>query len=225
MGDHLKSPPTSLIQRGVGGLFLIVFLCLFVPGCNNRPQPTGVEFDEIDTSREPFQTSIASQEPILIKVKRGDFRITPVAEYKIAALIVSNEFYSEGWNAKVSPVDLGLAWGKLADPEFRKYVSYNQSSRWLSFKVKADSPLDFAYIVGHASNHHIIPATQNIWYAVKAIKKKKKVILEGLLVNVAGNYEGKNVRWNTSLSRTDSGDGACEILYLTKARIVDKVYE
>jgi hypothetical protein len=42
-----------------------------------------------------------------------------------------------------------------------------------SFKVETES-LDFAYIIGHASNHHIIPATRNIWYAVKAIKKKEK---------------------------------------------------
>ena len=224
MDDHLKLPPISLVQRGVGGLFLILFLYLFASGCN-RPQPTGMEFDEIDTSKEPLQISVPSHEPIMVEEKKAELKITPVAVYKIAALVVGIESYSYGWNAKISPVDLALAWGKLADPEFRKYVSYSLSNRWVSFKMKEGSPFDVAYVISHASNHHIIPANRNIWYAVKTIKEKKKVVLEGFLVSVSGTYEGKTVWWNTSLSRIDSGNGSCEILYVMKARIEEKVYE
>lgn len=209
----------------MGGLFLILFLlCWVVSGCN-RPHATGVEFDEIDTSQDPLQIFVPSQEPILINSKEVELKITPVAVYKIAALVVSTGSYSYGWNAKISPIDLALAWGKLADPEFQKYVSYSQDNRWVSFNIKKNSPLDVAYVTSHASNHHIIPATQNIWYAVKTIKKKKKVSLEGFLVNITGSYDGKTVWWNTSLSRTDTGNGACEILYVTRARIGTKVYE
>jgi hypothetical protein len=205
-------------------LFLILFLYLVISGCN-RPQATGVEFDEIDTSQNPLQIFVPSQEPILINVKKIELKITPVAVYKIAALVVGTESYSYGWNAKISPIDLALAWGNLADPESQKYVSYSQDNRWVSFNIKKNSPFDVAYVTSHASNHHIIPATQNIWYAVKTIKKKKKVLLEGFLVNITGSYDGKTVWWNTSLSRTDTGNGACEILYVTKARIGNKVYE
>ena len=117
-----------------------------------------------------------------------------MASYKIAALVVGKESYSYGWNAKISPIDLALAWGKLADPESQKYVSYSQSNRWVSFKMKEGSPFDVAYVISHASNHHIIPATRNIWYAVKTIKEKKKVVLEGFLVNVC-----RDLRWENGL--------------------------
>ena len=221
---YLKPPPISLSQKGIGGLFLILILYSLISGCN-RPRSTGLEFDEIDTSQDPLQIAVPSQEPRLIDVKKVELKITPVAVYKIAALVVGAESYSYGWNAEICPVDLGLAWGKLADPEFQRYVSYSQDNRWVSFNTKKDSPFDVAYVTSHASNHHIIPATQNIGYAVKTIKKKKKVVLEGLLVNITGTYDGKTVWWNTSLSRTDTGDGACEILYVTKARIGNRVYE
>ena len=216
--------PISFFERGIGGLFLLLLLCLLVAGCN-RPQPTGVESDEIDASEDPSQTPLSSQESVVVEMKKGECRLTPVAEYKIAALVVGKETYSYGWNAKVSPIDVALAWGRLADPESRKYVSYSQSNRWTSFKMKEGSPFDPAYIVSHASNHHIIPSTRNLLYAIKTIKEKQKVVLEGFLVNVAGTYEGNPVWWKTSLSRTDSGDGACEILYVTKARIGNRIYE
>jgi len=221
---HLKPPPISLRQKGIGGLFLILILYSLIAGCN-RPRATGVEFDEIDISQDPVQISVPSQDPILVNWKKIDLKITPVAIYKISALVVGTASYSYGWNAKISPMDLALAWGKLANPEFQKYVSYSHGNRWVSFNIKKDSPLDVTYVSSHASNHHLIPATQNIGYALKTIQKKKKVVLEGFLVNVTGTYDGRPVWWNTSLSRTDTGDGACELLYVTKARIGNKVYE
>lgn len=219
-----KSPPISLSQKGIGGLFLILILYSLVSGCT-RPRSTGVEFDEIDTSQDPVQIFVPTQEPILVNWKKIDLKITPVAIYKVSALVVGAASYSYGWNAKISPMDLALAWGKLADSEFQKYVSYSHDNRWVSFNIKKDSPLDVTYVVSHASNHHLIPATRNIGYALKTIRKKKKVVLEGFLVNVTGTYDGSPVWWNTSLSRTDTGNGACEILYVTKARIGNKVYE
>jgi len=222
--SHLKLPPISFDPKGIGGLFLILLLYLLISGCN-RPQTTGVEFDEIDTSQEPLQIAVPSQEPIILEGKETELKITPVAIYKIAALVVGTESYSYGWSAKISPVDLALAWGRLADAESRKYVSYSLSNRWLSFKMKERSPFDVAYVISHAGNNHIIPATRNVWYAVKTIQEKKKVVLEGFLVSVSGTYGGKTVWWNTSLSRIDSGDGSCELFYVTKARIGNRVYE
>ena len=222
--DCFKSPPIVPGLKGMGGLLIILLLFLLISGCNS-PHPTGVEFDEIDTSRDPVQTVSPSQDHILVEWKKGNLRITAVANYKIAALVVGTESYSYGWNAKLSPVDLALAWGKLADPQFRKHVSYSVSNRWVSFKPNKGCPFDAAYVISHASNNHIIPSTMNIWYAVKTIAEKKKVALEGFLVNVSGTYEGRPVWWNTSLSRTDSGNGSCELFYVTKVRIENKVYE
>jgi hypothetical protein len=222
--SHSKLPPISFGPKGIGGLFLTFILCLLISGCN-RPQTTGVEFDEIDTSQEPLQIAIPSREPIIFEGKETELKITPVAIYKIAALVVGTESYSYGWTAKISPVDLALAWGKLADPESRKHVSYSLSNRWVSFKLKEGSPFDVSYVISHGSNNHIIPATRNVRYAVKTIKEKKKIVLEGFLVSISGTYGGKTVWWNTSLSRIDSSDGSCELFYVTKARIDKRVYE
>jgi len=43
------------------------------------------------------------------------------------------------------------------------------------------------------------------------------VNLEGRLVDI----EGKEARMTTSMTRSDTGAGACEILFATSARIVE----
>jgi len=205
-------------------LILTVLILCFLSACS-RPQKSGMDFDEIDTSRDPIQRSVASNDPILIEKKEGHYTLTPVAEYQLAGVVVSKETYSYGWNAEISPIDLAIAWGKLAEPEYEKYVSFSQRNRWYFYEYKPESPLDHSYIISYSSNNHIIPATENISLALKAIAKKEKVILEGILVNLKGTYKGGTVYWNTSLTRKDTGDASCELFYVTKLRIGSDVYE
>jgi len=210
----------KLFSGIIGGL---VILCLLA-SCS-RPQKSGMDFGEIDTSKDPIQRSTPSNDPILIETKEGHYTLTPKAEYQLAGVVVSKETYSYGWNAEISPIDLAIAWGKLAEPEHEKSVSFGQRNRWYFYEYKPESPLDNSYIISHSSNNHIIPATENISLTLKKIQKREKVILEGLLVNLNGTYKGGKVYWNTSMTRKDTGDGSCEIVYVTKIRVNTDVYE
>ncbi len=204
-------------------ILTILFLCLLA-GCD-RPKMTGIEPDEIDTSQDPVQMAYRADEPIIMEVKNGYFTITPVAEYKISGVVVGMGTYSSGGDGEISPVDLTISWGKLADPGSNRYIDYTQGKRWYSYQYKQGSPFDNSYIISHSSNNHIIPASGNIRRAVKSVKKKDKVVLEGFLVNLKGVYKEQPVTWNTSLSRTDSGGGSCELFYVSKVRIGTNVYE
>ena len=204
-------------------IVIILFLC-FLSGCN-RPKLTGVESDEIDTSQDPIQTAYKADEPITREVKNGHFTLTPVAEYKISGMVVSKEAYSSDWDGKISPVDLAIVWGKLAEPEYDSYISYSQRNRWYFYNYKSGSPFDNSYIISRSGNHHIIPANENVHRAIKTIKEKERVVLEGFLVNIKGTYKEQTVTWNTSLSRTDTGNGSCELFYVSKVRIDTRVYE
>jgi hypothetical protein len=186
---------------------------------------TGLETDEIDTSQDPIQTSYKSDEPILREIKNGLFMITPVAEYKISGMVVSKESYSSGWDGGISPVDLAIVWGKLAEPDYERYITYSQGNRWYFYQYKPGSPFDNSLVISHSANNHIIPANENIHEAVRTIGKKDKVVLEGFLVNIKGTYKGQRVTWNTSLSRTDIDSGSCELFYVSKVRIGAKIYE
>ena len=204
-------------------ILIIIFLC-FLSGCN-RPKLTGVESDEIDTSQDPIQASYKSDEPIIKEIKDGHFTMTPVAEYKISGMVVGKETYSTGWDGEISPVDLAIVWGKLAISEYDQYITYSQRNRWYFYQYKAGCPFDNSFVISHSANNHIIPANENIHEAVKTIGGKDIVVLEGVLVNIKGTYKGQPVTWNTSLSRKDTGNGSCELFYVSKVRINTKVYE
>ena len=181
--------------------------------------------DEIDTSRDPIQVPFKADEPIIREIKNGYFIITPVTEYRLSGVVVGKGTYSSDWGGEISPVDLAISWGRLAQPESSQYIKYTQGNRWYLYQYKPGSPFDNSYIISHSSNNHIIPATENIRRAVKAVRKKDKIVLEGFLVNVKGIYKEQPVAWNTSLSRTETGSGSCELFYVSKVRIDTKVYE
>jgi len=205
-------------------LISTILLFCVLTACD-RPKMTGIEPDEIDTSQDPIQMPYKADEPIIREVKDGYLTITPVAEYKIYGVVVGKGTYSSDWDGEISPVDLAVAWGKLADPEASQYITYNQGYRWYFYQYKAGSPFDNSYIISHSSNNHIIPSNENIRRAVKAVKRKNKIVLEGFLVNLKGTYKERPVTWNTSLSRTDTGNGSCELFYVSKVRVDTKVYE
>ncbi len=211
----------------MGKKFLFSFtllILLFFLGCE-KAQITGVGSEGIDFSQGPVQSSLPSSEPILKETREGRFTLTPLTEYKLTGMVVSVRSYSDGWESLVSPYDLAIVWGKLTEPEYERFISYSQRDRWYFYRYQKDCPLDETYIISHSSNNHIIPDNENIRRALKTIKKKDKVVLEGFLVNVKGNYKGQEVYWNTSLSRSDTGNGSCEIIYVSKIRINDNIYD
>lgn len=214
-----------LVKRKWALWFLTIILSLgILSGCD-RPKVTGLEPDEIDASRDPIQMSCSVNEPIIREVKNGYFTITPVAEYKLSGIVVGQGNYSSAWDGKISPVDLAIAWGKLAEAHSDRYVTFTQGNRWYFYQFKSGNDFEPSYIVSHSSNNHIIPANENIRKAAKMARKKDKVILEGFLVNLKGIYKEQPVVWNTSLSRTDAGSGSCELFYVLKIRIGSNVYE
>ncbi len=211
-------------RKSLFWIILMILLFWLLTACD-RPRMTGVETDEIDTSKDPIQTPYKSDEPIIKEIKNGQITITPVTEYKISGVVVGKGTYSSDWSGKISPFDLAIAWGKLARPEYGRYISYSPGYRWYFYQLRTGSPFDNSYVVSHSSNNHIIPANENVRRAVKKVKRKDKVVLEGFLVNLRGTYRGQPVAWNTSLSRTDAGSGSCELFYVLKVRIEKKVYE
>ncbi|MDD5473003.1 MAG: hypothetical protein PHU34_02525, partial [Candidatus Methanoperedens sp.] len=65
------------------------------------------------------------------------------------------------------------------------------------------------------SNNHIIPANNSILSALNTIRVGNNITLKGFLVNVIDNTASYSKTWITSQRRTDIGEGACEIVYVT----------
>lgn len=208
-------------------LSFIVCLVLLasLAGCGAALEVTSIAAYPVDVLQDPVQTACDGAKPIVMETKAGLFTITPIVAYRAAAMVAGSERYSFGWNAEISPCDFALAWGDLTKSAVTPYISYSQSGRWYFYRYKAECPVSGNYIATHSSNHHIIPANDNVRRAVLAIRRKEHILLEGFLVNVDGTYKGRAVWWRSSLSRSDTGDGSCELMYVTRVQVDNYIYE
>lgn len=212
-------------------LFFIVIILFSIYNDANKPTTSykSYKYDdvgEIDVSKDPEQTAALFAQPIIVRVHNIDFKLFPQANYKISGIVLAkNTFFIMDAGADLAPIDVGLAWGKMAEPEYDKYMSYSSQSRFLQWNYNSNFPFTFEFLNSHVSHNHIIPAGENILKAVKSFKNKEKVYLEGYLVNVESEYNGGKFTWNTSLSRYDKSAGACEVFYVKKVRIGNNFYE
>ncbi len=159
---------------------------------------------------DPVQVNLTNYQEVFIPGKEGEVKATLVAEYTIEAVVKGTQKYSD-YPSQIASRDFILAWGELNKKEVGKYIKYSQSGRWYYYRYFEGLPVSVDYIGGHSANVHIIHKDEEVLNEIKKIDKGDHVILHGYLVNV--NF--KDGPWNSSLSRNDTGNGACEIMYVT----------
>jgi len=195
-------------------------------GYDYYTQPVSeVVSEQIIITEEPMQDSEINIGSVDLGFDEKEVVLTPVAKYDISAEVVGRKNYYTGFDSEFEPTDLALAWGKLVDDNYNQDIKYSQSGRWYHFRYGPNAKLPDQYIADHSANVHIIPGSNNIKQAVRRIKKGQLVHIEGYLINVNAKDKGQDWKQRTSIVRTDSGAGACEIMYVQKIQIDDKIYE
>ena len=120
----------------------------------------------------------------------------------------------------LSPCDFALAWGNVAKYNDEVNLNWSQKNRWYYWKADSVSEIDQMGgtdgVNKHSANCHIVPATDTVKKVVKNIKAGDIVELKGYLVDIQGTKgNGTTVSWTSSTTRDDTGDGACELIYVT----------
>ena len=172
------------------------------------------------TVQGPIQKRISAPQTFSLEHGGGDWLVTPKADYDIEALVMRNEHYVIDEWAWMAPYDLVLAWGHTAEEEYVNQISYTQSNRFYYYRYQKSDIINGRYVIDHTANTHIIPANPEIKDIMDKVKKGDTVHLKGQLVYIDVKYDnGRSRWWRTSLTRTDTGDGACEVFYVTDATI------
>jgi hypothetical protein len=103
----------------------------------------------------------------------------------------------------------------MSDSAVSHDIDVGQSGRFYHWQVKS-FPIPRQELESHSANMHMVPANAQVAHALKRVRAGDVVTLDGLLVEAdkPGGW-----RWRSSMTRTDTGAGACELVYVKDLRI------
>lgn len=141
----------------------------------------------------------------------GDHELRALAEFALTARVLSTERYRTGREARLSQIDLALGWGRMADPKVVERLAISQSGRWYHWRYEGAPPIPHREIERSSANMHLIAATPEVARTLGALRRGDLVSLTGYLVEAKGS---DGWRWRSSLTRDDTGNGACELIFV-----------
>lgn len=145
------------------------------------------------------------------------YTVTPLADFEVNAKVLSRHDYSRGREAELSPIDLALGWGDMTNPDVLSQLEISQKGRFYHWRAK-QLPLPMQSIITQSANMHIVPADEFIKDNLKDIKRGDVVRLTGQLVRIEAD---DGWRWSSSLTRKDTGNGACEVVFVSEFDILN----
>ena len=155
----------------------------------------------------PVQTGFESAPPA---IAFKDATLHPLAQFTLTARVLSRDDYHLDAESDISPTDLAFGWGRMSDSAVLRDIDISQGGRFYFWRTRA-FPIPEREIETHSANMHMIPADASVARALKRVRVGDVVTLDGYLVEAdkPGGW-----RWRSSLTRDDTGAGACELVYV-----------
>ena len=186
----------------------VVFLVFLVLGLWFSTRQSPANWKGMPAPRDPQQVTTG----VPAAFQHEGLTIEPLARYSVTAVVLSRDRYRFDPGAKIAPVDLALGWGPMSVAGVINGLKITQGGRFYEYSWREEPPLDPDQIISHSANTHCIPATPLVRRKLLQVKRHERVTLEGYLVQVSGD---DGFVWRSSLTRADSGGGACELIWVT----------
>ena len=150
------------------------------------------------------------------QLQKGDTTLATRAHFDITARVLSRKDYPSRADGDLVPVDLAMGWGRMSDSAVLANIDIRQSGRFYYWHVD-EFPIPQREIETSSANMHIIPADDDVKYQLEQVRAGQVIHLEGFLVDATrpGGWH-----WKTSMTRDDTGAGACELIYVERVDVV-----
>lgn len=145
-------------------------------------------------------------------IRKDEYQLRLLAEFAIDARILAREDYSFGRESDLSPWDFALGWGDMARPEVADKFSIRQSGRWYYWRSE-QLPIPRRAVETSSANMHLVPASDEVRDQLEALDEGDEISFKGFLIEARAD---DGWRWRSSLTREDTGDGACELILVTE---------
>ena len=176
---------------------------------------------------EPPKGMLVAQEPKQSAVRGsrkmfsvGEYQLEAQASYHVRARLLHRMSYQFDASAAVSPLDFALGWGPMSMTEVLDQLDISQGGRFYTYRWRDQPPLPAEIIAQTSANTHLIPADARVLGSLDKMRQGQVIELTGYLVNVSGP---NNFTWQSSLTRADTGGGACEVMWVESAEVIENL--
>jgi len=174
--------------------------------------------------RAPEQTS-STRDRFDFTYRKSTYAVTPRAEYNIAGVVVTHNNISGLGDAyhtsdSVDMKDVCVVWGSNILNDNYRNISYT-SEPWTCVISSPDSSVWNRFFADELSNNHLMAKDPAVQAKIQAVRVGDQITMRGLLVDYCPLKDPDILR-RTSLVRSDTGNGACEVLFVEDLQILKK---
>mgnify|MGYP000313949687 CR=1 FL=1 len=214
-------------MRALVGLLFIAGFALLAASLWHRhelPQ-TGRLLESL--RQEPEQVQV--QEPPRTTTVNGvTYRIQPLHTYELHGLIVSShdsdswwDYIHREWNDHLNVVDLCVIWGKNAVSGAYRGQSFS-SGQFVCYWQAPTREAFAAFDPTAISNNHLLTDDPEIAKKLRSVRVGDQIRFRGYLAEYSHQHDGRPFHRGTSIVRTDTGNGACETVYVQDIEIISR---
>ena len=173
---------------------------------------------------EPEQDE-ASKENFTFEYAKKEYVAQPLYDYSINGLVVSNSDISNMLDnyrvgREINLKDLCIIWGdNLKHRAFRKMKFWNKDSICF-YEFGEYKKYEKNFDGSKLSNNHLVSDRDYLIKKINRVKAGDQVQISGHLVNYFPKGASEKLN-ESSISRTDSGDSASEIIYVERFHIIE----
>lgn len=177
-----------------------------------------------EVQTDPLQRAIAIP-AFNAHAGKVDYSVAPVADYEITGLVVSRHDSGAWWdwihaasNDHLNVVDLCMVWGANAASGAYEKMSFS-SGQFVCYYQSGDSDALAPANVRALSNNHLLTESPAIARRLRNVVVGDQIRLTGQLVSYSHNAGFAFTR-GTSTTRDDTGNGACETLFVRDVEVL-----
>lgn len=178
----------------------------------------------VSLEREPVQEPIEPPERVTVTRGGRTFVIEKLYRYEHSGEVLSATAYDLAWTNDFFDVDVGTIWGPTREA-LKQRFTFQQMGRFLFWRTETEPTQEERLeVTRHIANNHLIPAegSAHLSRAVRFVREGDVVRIKGALVRILD--EGGVVLASSSVVRDDTGDGACEIVWVDELQINSRVF-
>jgi hypothetical protein len=212
----LRTLVKALLVAGFGLLVAALWLRHELPPPDRLLESLQQEPEQVQLREAPFETIVGGV----------TYTIKPLYSYELHGLMVSMhdtstwwDYLHREWNDHLNVVDFCVIWGDNASSGAYRDIQF--SSGQFTCNLQWDTAAAAAaFDMTKISNNHLLTDDPLIAKKLRSVRIGDQVRFRGYLAEYSHNHNGQGFNRGTSTVRNDTGNGACETVFVKDFDIV-----